>query len=90
MAAFGLALMQNGFSPHGAILNTHTFQQINKQQQQQQPSQNSINNLTIPTNITAMQQNQTIRNESIGEKWTPQQHDDDLNSWNNKPQNYQK
>lgn len=39
LTAFGLALMQNGFATHGAILNGHTFQQMNKNQQQQQQHQ---------------------------------------------------
>lgn len=96
LAAFGLAaLMQNGFTPHSAILNTHTFQQMNKQQQQpSQPNVNSMhsataNNLHLPTNMNAMQQTQSVRND-MEKSWTPQPHTDELNSWNSKGQNYPK
>lgn len=71
--------MQNAFTPPGAILNSHSFQQMNKQQQQQ------LSNVT--TGNGSVTQNTT--NETIEEKWTPQHHTDDLGSWNTKTPSYQ-
>lgn len=78
--AFGLAaLMQNGFPTPGAILNSHSFQQINKQQNSTAASVsgNASSSVTGPSGT----------NNAVEEKWNPQHHSDELvPSWNSKVQ----
>lgn len=95
LTAFGLALMQNGFQPHSAILNSHTFQQMNKQQQQLTNSTSSTlnvnNGMGSGTNANTNPINHPTASgvESAEQKWTPQSHTDDLNAWNAKSNSYQ-
>lgn len=92
LTAFGLALMQNGFQPHSAILNSHTFQQINKQQQltNSTPSTANLNNgLGSGANTNSINHPNATGVESVEQKWTPQNQTDDLNAWNVKSSSYQ-
>lgn len=74
--AFGLAaLMQNGFPTPGAILNSHSFQQMNKQQSSSAASVNASSSVA------------SNNNSAVEEKWNPQHHADELvPSWNSKVQ----
>lgn len=93
LTAFGLALMQNGFQPHSAILNSHTFQQINKQQQQLSNATLSTTNLNnamgTGTNATSINHPSAVSVESVEQKWTPQNLTEDMNAWNVKSNSYQ-
>lgn len=92
LTAFGLALMQNGFQPHSAILNSHTFQQINKQQQltNSTSSTTNLNNaMSSGANANAINHSNAASVETSEQKWTPQNQTDDLNAWNVKSNSYQ-
>lgn len=78
--AFGLAaLMQNGFPTPGAILNSHSFQQMNKQQS---TSATSVSGNASSSAVSG----QGATNNTVEEKWNPQHHSDDLTPWNSKGQ----
>lgn len=94
LTAFGLALMQNGFQSHNSILNSHTFHQINKQQQpsQHQQQHNSLNGLNQSNgNMNTMAHNAAVAaTDNMHEKWANSQHQStEMNGWNSKSQNYQ-
>lgn len=80
--AFGLAaLMQNGFPTPCSILNSHSFQQMNKQQQN--TAAGSVSGNTANSSVTG----QSATNSNIEEKWNPQHHNDDMvTPWNSKSQ----
>lgn len=75
MTAFGLALMQNGFPT--PILNSHTFQQISKQNQ------------TNLTSLMSPQGQNTSANETTQEKCLNSQRANELITWSSKSENYQ-
>lgn len=98
LTAFGLALMQNGFQPPSAILNSHTFQQMNKQQQitNSTSSATSLNNGMGSSSGGGTSSGGASINhphvpgvESAEPKWTSQSHSDDLNAWNAKSNSFQ-
>lgn len=105
LTAFGLAaLMQNGFATPNALLNSHTFQQMNKQNHHHgiSPTANNLNSSSNAISSVAPVHNNPT--ESI-EKCSPmqqqqqqhaqhqqqqqQQHGNDLTAWNSKQDAYQ-
>ncbi|XP_055313876.1 protein charlatan [Sitodiplosis mosellana] len=80
LTAFGLALMHNGFPTPNSILNSQTFQQINKQNQTNFVSSSSLGSSTHGPNDAS--------GEMITLKETTQ-HTNELNVWNSKAENYQ-
>lgn len=104
LTAFGLAaLMQNGFATPNALLNSHTFQQMNKQNHHHGIA-STANNLNAVSNaIGTVAPIHNNPNESIQEKCSAmqqqqqhpqhqqqqQQHGNDLNAWNSKSDAYQ-
>lgn len=88
LTAFGLALMQNGFPTPNAILNTHTFHQINKQNQSNSSNIPAINNQPQNSgNILSVQGHNNASNGNVPEK--PVHHGNEMAAWNTKSENYQ-
>lgn len=83
MTAFSLALMQNGFPAPNAILNSHTFQQISKQNHTHLTSSNMLGSSSIQG------QNSSASTETSPEKCPPTQRTSELNAWNSKSESYQ-
>lgn len=79
LTAFGLALMQNGFPAPNAILNSHTFQQISKQNQ---TLSNNMSSASIHGQNSAL-------NAVTQEKCAQPQRPTELNAWNSKSESYQ-
>ncbi|XP_031630013.1 protein charlatan [Contarinia nasturtii] len=77
LTAFGLALMQNGFPTPNAILNSHTFHQINKQNQTNPSASNTLNSFS--SNLNSVQGQSNTSNELNLQKTT--QHGNELNAW---------
>lgn len=77
MTAFGLALMQNGFPTPNAILNSHTFHQINKQNHTNPTASNALNSFS--SNLNSVQGHSNTSNELNLPKST--QHANELNAW---------
>lgn len=84
LTAFGLALMQNGFPPN-SILNSQTFQQINKQNNTNSVSSVNLSSSTGNANSTHGQNN--AFSETVSQKST--EHANDLNAWTSKSDNHQ-
>lgn len=76
LTAFGIALMQNGFPTTNALLNSHTFQQITKQNQASASSPASNNLSASSANIN------TVQGHSASESMQE-------NTWNPKSESYQ-
>lgn len=81
LTAFGLAaLMQNGFATPNAILNSHTFQQMNKQTQSNSTTSNDLS--TSSGNLSSAAQTHNNSTEANQEKCASLQHGNELNTWN--------
>lgn len=86
LTAFGLALMQNGFPTPNAILNGHTFHQMNKQNQTNSSTSSSlINQTSTADNFISVQGQNIASNGTVPEK--PAQHGGEMSAW--KSENYQ-
>lgn len=84
LTAFGLALMQNGFHTPNSILNSQTFQQINKQNHTNSVSSTNLSSSSGNVNSALGQNNGS--SGTISQKST--QIANEL-IWNSKSENYQ-
>lgn len=83
LTAFSLALMQNGFATPNSILNSHTFQQISKQNHTNLASSNILASSSIQA------QTSSTPTETAQEKCASSQRANELNTWNSKSESYQ-
>lgn len=85
LTAFGLALMQNGFSTSNAILGSHTFQQINKQNPTNSSTTQSV--ISFPGNIDSVLGKHNASTGTVLQK--SMENENEIKAWNHKCETFQ-